>query len=121
MITLNKQGTYRLVETKNHVKILALDDRVFAWVDSSSIGEILVVTHRFHKAEAVLSVGSYVLYDVQDEPHISDQQHLELFVGEGKWQGYLLLTGLPDDYKKRARIIPTHEIITNNPRLRIRA
>jgi hypothetical protein len=33
-------------------------------------------------------------------------------VGKGTWQGYLLPTGLPDDKKKRNRIIPTDEVIT---------
>jgi hypothetical protein len=41
--------------------------------------------------------------------------HLELEVGEGYWQGYLLLSGLPNDDHKRARIIPTTETITTNP------
>jgi hypothetical protein len=36
---------------------------------------------------------------------------LELSVGGGQWQGYLLLTGLPTAKKIRSRIEPTDEII----------
>jgi hypothetical protein len=52
---------------------------------------------------------------VKDEPKLSDNQHIELEVGLDAWQGYLLLTGLPDDDKKRTRIVPTGELITGNP------
>jgi hypothetical protein len=38
--------------------------------------------------------------------------HLELSIGKGQWQGYLLLTGLPTNKKRRNRIIPTKEVIS---------
>ena len=41
---------------------------------------------------------------VKDERELTDLEHLELLVGEGIWQGYLLTTGLPTDEKKRNRI-----------------
>jgi hypothetical protein len=44
-----------------------------------------------------------------DEAHLTDQQHLELNVGDHTWQGYLLPTGLPTPDKKRVRIIATNE------------
>ncbi len=115
MITLRQNGTYRLIETKHNTKILYLDDVVFAWLEPAGIGEILVASHDKHAADCVLSVGQYTLYDVVDEPDLSDQLHLELEAGMQMWQGYLLPTGLPDDDKKRRRIIPTHEVITGNP------
>ena len=71
-----------------------------------------MTSHKKHKADCILSVGHYRLYKVANEPEISDQLHLELCVGQGIWQGYLLPTGLPTDEKKRNRIIPTREIIT---------
>ncbi len=115
MIRLKTKGFYKLIETKLHTKVLYLGRDVYAWVEPPSIGEMLVVSHSPHKTDCVLSLGEYRLYDVDDEPKLSDLQHLELEVGRGAWQSYLLLTGLPTDDKKRARIIPTVEFITNNP------
>lgn len=114
MINLLQSGSYKLYETKHHVKILALDDNQYAWVEPPRIGEILVISHTNHKTDCILSIGDYRLYGVVDEPHLSDHIHLELEVGWRQWQGYLLLTGLPDNQKKRARIIPTTEVISGN-------
>ena len=115
MITLVKSGDYRLIETTKHTKILSLDSDTFAWVEPPEIGEILVVSHVAHHTDCVLSIGKYHLLTVDDEPELVDTTHLELEVGQNTWQGYLLLTGLPSDDKKRARIVPTHEVITGNP------
>jgi hypothetical protein len=114
MITILKTGSYRLVETKWGNKILSLDDRSYAWIDSKRVGELLVTTHREHSTSFVLSRGAYILYDVKDEEYLTDLQHLELECGIYAWQGYLLLTGLPDDDKK-SRIIPTEQLITGVP------
>lgn len=114
MITLLQSGTYKLIETKLNTKILYLGDTTYAWVEPAGLGEILVASHKNHKADCVLSVGKYYIYKVKDEPELSDHIHLELYVGDNAWQGYLLLTGLPTDEKLRTRIIPTTEVITNN-------
>lgn len=113
MIRLIKEGKYSLIETKRQTKILSLDGRKkFAWVNAEDIGEILVTSHNAHTMDNILALGKYRLYDVKGEPELTDLQHLELFVGEGVWQGYLLPTGLPNEKKKRNRIIPTKEIVT---------
>ncbi|HEX7042084.1 MAG TPA: hypothetical protein VF189_02450 [Patescibacteria group bacterium] len=113
MITVTERGLYRLIETKNHTKIITLDDNAsFAWISAGEIGEILVVSHKKHNTDYVLSIGNYRIYSVKNEPNLSDQMHLELRVGLGEWQGYLLPTGLPKDDDKRKRIIPTNELIT---------
>lgn len=112
MITLLTRGLYRLMETKGQTKILYLDDTVYAWVQPADIGEILVASHKKHVTDTLLAVGEYRLYDVRDEAHYSTHEHLELEVGDGIWQGYLLLTGLPTRAKKRRRIIPTTEVIS---------
>lgn len=102
-----------MIETKEQTKILILDSKdTFAWVNVQEIGEILVTSHKTHMADAILAVGKYRLYDVNDEPKLSDQLHLELSVGDGIWQGYLLPTGFPKGKKIRSRVIPTREIIT---------
>lgn len=114
MITLYASGSYRLIETKHDTKVLYLDGDMYAWVKAAEIGHILITLHKAHETDYLLSVGDYRLYDVKDEPKLSDHIHLELEVGVDTWQGYLLLTGLPDEDDKRARIIPTSETITGN-------
>lgn len=117
MIKVMKEGRYQLFETKGHVKILTLDNKdSFAWINAADIGEILVTSHRKHTIGHILAQSRYRLYQVKDEPDLTDLLHLELYVGEGTWQGYLLTSGLPDDKKKRNRIIPTIEVITRTSR-----
>jgi len=115
MIFLHKSGTYKLIETKNAVKVLYLNDKAYAWVKAKGIGEMLVISHTFHKSDCLLATGRYRLYGVIDEPQLHDLPHLELQVTSRLWQGYLLLNGLPDKVRKRVRIIPTSEYITYNP------
>lgn len=112
MTTLLTSGLYKLMETKGQTKILYLDNAVYAWVQPADIGEILVASHKKHFTDTLLAVGEYRLYDVHDDPLYSTHEHLELEVGDGVWQGYLLLTGLPTRAKKRRRIIPTTEVIS---------
>ena len=113
MIDQLQIGHYQLIETKGQTKILCLDNtQTFVWIMADEIGEILVTSHKQHIIDHILAVGGYKLYEVKDEPDLTDIQHLELAVGEGIWQGYLLLTGLPTEQHKRHRIVPTHEVIT---------
>lgn len=114
MISLINSGQYRMIETKADTKVLELNGSTFAWVTAKGIGEILVTTHKEHKTDAILSVGRFKLYEVKDEPGIADLTHLELEAGNDVWQSYLLLTGLPNDTRKRTRIIPSREYITGN-------
>ena len=103
---------------KEQTKILVLDGKqTFAWINAKGIGEILVTSHKIHKEDCTLAVGRYRLYTVRKEPHLIDTQHLELCVGSGEWQGYLLLTGLPDDKDTKNRIIPTKEVITKSSQI----
>lgn len=95
--------------------MLTLDGKSqYAWIHAGEIGEILVASHTPHKADHILAIGRYRLYEVKNEPDLTDLVHLELLAGNGVWQGYLLPTGLPTDQKKRNRIIPTKEIITKS-------
>lgn len=113
MITVIKTGDYRLVGTKGKTMLLILDGtQVFSWIDATGFGDILGVSHAQHDRGRIFAIGKYRLYDVQDEQGLTDVEHLELMVGKGTWQGYLLPTGLPDEKEKRKRIIPTEERIT---------
>ena len=115
MIKILKTGDYQLTETKGETKILRLDGKyIYAWINAKDIGELLISSHDTHATDSILAVGKYRLYDVKDEPEITDLHHLELLVGQGKWQGYLLPTGLPTEERKRKRIIPTKECISRS-------
>lgn len=115
MIQLLEKGKYVLFETSESTKILVLEDLGnFAWIKAGRIGDILVSTDDKAVEKTILAQGNYRLYDVANEPKLTDLKHLELFVGDGVWQGYLLPTTLPDRNKKRSRIIATDEIITIN-------
>ena len=115
MITLLGDGDYSLIETNRQTKILTLDTKKhFAWVDASGIGEILVASSKEHRTDHILATGKYRLYDVVDEAKLTDLMHLELLVGDGVWQGYILPTGFPSRKDKRNRIIPTKELITKS-------
>lgn len=117
MIKLIKSGRYTLYETKTKTKILELDNKTYVWINVEGIGEMLVISRNPHRTDDILSTGEYNLYKVKNEQDLVDLQHLELKVGDGVWQGYLLLTGLPNDKHKRARIIPTKETVSTKKRM----
>jgi hypothetical protein len=112
MIKLTKQGKYRLVVAKDGNRILYLGPQGYLWKHAKNIGELLLFSKHPHKTDYVMSYGTYRIYQVKNEPNFVDLQHLELKAGEGKWQGFLLLTGLPKITKIRSRIIPTREVVT---------
>ncbi len=118
MIVVVDSGTYTLAETKHGTKLLRLDDSTYAWIVAPRIGSLLIRSSLPHIEKDVLSRGAYRIYSVTDEPHFSDQLHLEVEVGYDTWQGYLLPTGLPDARDTRKLLIPTHEVITHNPAYR---
>ncbi len=113
MIKLVQQGIYQLIESNGQMKILSLDKtKTYAWIWAAEIGELLIASHNSHKVDHILVNGKYRIYDVDDEPQLVDLPHLELSVGNRKWQSYLLPTGMPRDNKTRKRIIPANETIT---------
>lgn len=115
MIRLVQQGDFSLIETNGMIKILTIDSaKDFVWINAEGIGEILIASHCPHKPKQLIAKGKYRLYDVKNEPKLTDIKHFELFVDNGKWRGYLLPTGLPTDEENKNRIIPTREVITKN-------
>jgi hypothetical protein len=114
MIKLITQGNYRLVGTRDKQKMLYLGNQGYLWAYAKGIGELLTFSKHSHKPQYLLAENTYKLYQVKDEPKLVDLKHLELSVGKNKWQGYLLLTGLPTQKKIRSRIIPTEEVISQN-------
>ena len=114
MIQLTSQGHYRLMGMRGGGRLLTLGNQGYHWNYARGIGEILTFCKHPHKELYTLSQGGYKIYAVRDEPHLIDLQHLELGLGNGRWQGYLLLTGLPTRRKIRSRIVPTAEVISNH-------
>jgi hypothetical protein len=113
VIKVVEEGTYKLIETKHLTKILKLKRNNFAWISAGEIGEILISSHKPHRIDHVLAKGRYRMYEVVDEKDFTDLIHLELHIGNGSWQGYLLPKGLPNGIKRR-KIIPTREVITKS-------
>ena len=111
MIKQLKKGRYKLFESKHQTKVLVLDNKMFAWINAKEIGEILVLSEKSYAPDCILACGEYRLYRVKEEEDLTDLLHLELYVGEGIWQGYLLTTGLPNSRNNRKRVIPTFEVI----------
>lgn len=115
MIRTANQGKFKLFETFDKTTILELDgNQNYAWVSAGKIGDILIFSKNKFKESNILSMGNYRIYEVKDEPELTDLEHLELYIGDGKWQGYLLPTGLPKLNDKRNRIIATNELITKS-------
>lgn len=112
MIKLLTKGNYRIVGTRDHKHLLYLGEQGYHWNYAPRIGELLTFSKHPHRQSSLVAEGRYRIYSVKDEPKLVDLKHLELSVGADKWQGYLLLTGLPTNKKIRGRIIPTDELIT---------
>jgi hypothetical protein len=113
MIRLKKIGSYKLIETKRHTKILQLEAKSYAWTGRSNIGELVLVLHSDHKTDYILGLGEYRLYTVERESSLSNRTHLELDAGGKYWQGYIVLPDLPKKRSEQARIIPTAETLTS--------
>lgn len=92
--------------------MLVLDGQGYIWSYAPNIGELFTFSKHQHQVDYVIARGNYRIYRVKKEPALVDLEHLELSVGRGVWQGYLLLTGLPTAKKIRSRIVPTDEVIT---------
>lgn len=112
MIKLITKGNYKLVGTIDHKMLLYLDEQGYHWHYAPKIGQLLTFSKHPHIQRNLIAKGKYRLYEVRDEPKLIDLKHLELSLGKGAWQGYLLLTGLPNEKKIRSRIEPTQEVIT---------
>jgi hypothetical protein len=112
MITLAQHGIYTIVGTADHKTMLTLDGVRYLQSYAPKIGNLLTYAKREHTTDYLIARGNYRIYKVKDELHLVDLEHLELSIGRGVWQGYLLLTGLPTARKIRSRIIATDEVIT---------
>lgn len=113
MIRVLGAGEYRLVERTRQVKILYLDTKPYVWLATPGVGQLLIATHRSRESDRILGAGRYRLYDVKDEPDLSGHKHLELSLGGSRWQGYILLSGLPTSKKPHSKVLATNELISS--------
>jgi hypothetical protein len=111
MLKIVYRGEYILSETNDQLKILNLDNKLFGWVSSKGNGELFLYPHKNIPQSSILAMGKYRLYEVNEDKKFTDQPHLELSVGLGNWQAYLVPEGLPKK-ESMSRIVPTSEVIT---------
>ena len=116
MIRLVASGSYRLSEARDAARFITLnsygDECTYAWEKVNGI-QLRLTEGRPAETNCALAAGKYRIYEVSDEPDLTSQIHLELSIGEGIWQGYLLPEGFPTDRKAKT-VIPTEEIITRS-------
>jgi hypothetical protein len=113
MIKILDHGCYHLYESPEQDKILIIDKKKsYRWNQKKDKGEIVSDSIKSGDPDHLLAIGKYRLYEVKNENDLSDGDHLELFIGDGKWQGYLLPLGMPNIKKTSYQILPTEEIIT---------
>lgn len=113
MITVIKAGNYRFITTVDRLSVLSLDNkRNFFWEEQNE--GIVLVYQSSEKKGHIVQAGKYRLYTVRGEPRLTLGGHLELLVGKGKWESFLLPSGLPTDLIYRKTIIPTNECISRS-------
>ena len=116
MIWLKASGRYQLSESKDGSRLLCLasyyDEVTYAWGYSDGI-QLRLTDQKPDETWSALVVGKYRLYLVNGEADLTDQHHLELLVGEGVWQGYILPEGFPEELTAKT-MIPVKELITKS-------
>lgn len=117
MIRLIQWGEYRLAIIAEGNTIIAIDNHVYSLFPDHATLEFydnqlpsLVVS------ALTLHRGNYRVFDVYDEPQLTETIHLELEDEDGYVKSYLLPRGLPHQNMRRARQIPTVQQITNSSR-----
>lgn len=112
MITVVDRGSYCLLENKKQGKVLIFDDKKsYSLTEYGKLKKIPLYPHKNTKNNCLLCKGNFRLYKVSNEEHLSSNFHLELNIGQGQWQGYLLPKGLPKNRTINS-IIPTQELIS---------
>jgi hypothetical protein len=112
MITLLQSGKYTLFQAVEEVKALLLDKKLYGWQEIKDEEELVFFSlHKFHPVD-VTTTGKYRLYEVTGEKKFVNAIHLELFAGDGKWEGYVLPDGLPTKESRRKKILRIDTTIT---------
>ena len=109
MIKVVSKGDYILYEDHNKRKILKLGDaKLLYWTDS----KIIQAMNNSANPKDTLSLGKYRLYKILDEPQLTNNYHLELYVGNKQWRGYLLSSNILKTRMPVVAISATNELIS---------
>ena len=109
--TVQRHGQYRLFETHQGNRILALGDGLwFAWVNGEQ-GEIIVRSDSDHERVRTLQEGEYYLVDFREDASFTDAPHLFL-ERDGEFQEMILPNGLPTDDDVQKRVVTTERTIS---------
>lgn len=112
MITVLQTGTYQLYK-QDSTRLLTLNGKKrYLWQKNHGPTEYLTLLPRQERTAELSASGAFRLYDVKKETNLTDGMHLELFVGEGCWERYLLPDKLPNVKAKVSDIVKTDECIT---------
>jgi hypothetical protein len=112
MITLLQSGKYTLLQAIEEVKALLLDKKLFGWDEVVAEEELVFFSLKQFHPIGISTTGKYRLYEVKGEKKLVNAIHLELFAGDGKWEGYLLPDGLPTKEVPRKKIVRIDQTIT---------
>lgn len=118
MIRLIRWGEYRLAIIAEGSTIIAIDDDVYSVFPEQATLEIYDKLASYIPAASALTLhqGNYRVFDVYDEPQLTETIHLELEDEDGYVKSYLLPRGWPNESLRRVRQIPTAQQITNSSR-----
>lgn len=111
MIRLIQWGNYRLAMIAEGNAFISIDDDVYSLYPDYKTMES---SEADMDAALTLHHGDYKLYDVYDEPQLTETIHLELEDEDGYIKSYLLPQGLPVNSKRRVRQLTTTQQITHS-------
>ncbi len=114
MITVMSRGTHWL--TSAPVLLMLRDEqeseKVYRFFLTDGQGKITFITKSEFSFTKDVITGKYRKYEVKNEQSFKNGVYLELSVGMGKWNCYILPTGLPNKNSPEKSILVTKECIT---------
>lgn len=126
MITVTGRGWYHFLE-KPKLLTAKQEDNVLI-LDKEDESGVIKTTYRFnpHYKKGEMSFvstssigidgkilsGRFRMYETTDEAQFADGTHLELCEGEGKWNCYVLPTGLPNEKELQKEYFSTNKCVT---------
>lgn len=114
MITVSSRGKHLL--TSDPALLMLRDEResekVYRFFLTDGQEKIRFITRSEFNFTKNVITGRYRIYEVKNEQSFKDGVYLELCIRVGKWNCYILPTGLPDQNILEKNILATKECIT---------
>lgn len=118
MITITARGNYW--KTSDAVFLMLKDEQelenVYRFFVSNGQEKICFTSRNESNITKDDSTGRYRLYEVRNEKTFEDGVYLELCIRAGKWDCYILPTGLPDESVVEKSLFATNKCITKTTR-----